>query len=125
MQVIEVCISTSHMNGGMYQCAVHAPKLKCRRIDAGRIEAKIGAIEGAQSKGAHLYVRMHERSPKSYIKLFSCSDDILRAIDKLKVLGGGFELIPMGGGRYLVQSVPGELNMDHTRVLQLAEVLKL
>lgn len=50
------------------------------------------------------------------------SDDILRAIDKLKVLGNGFELIPLGSGRFLVQSVPGELNMDHTRVLQLAEV---
>lgn len=46
---------------------------------------------------------------------------MLRAIDKLKVLGAGFELLPMGGGRYLVQSVPAELSMDHTRVLQLAE----
>ena len=26
------------------------------------------------------------------------------------------------GGSYLVQSVPAELNMDHTTVLQLAEV---
>ena len=30
-------------------------------------------------------------------------------------------MIPMKGGR-LVQSVPGELNMDHTAVLQKAEV---
>eukprot|EP00058_Branchiostoma_floridae_P006517 XP_002592005.1 hypothetical protein BRAFLDRAFT_79594 [Branchiostoma floridae] len=48
-------------------------------------------------------------------------DDLLRAIKKLKVLGSGFTAIPVGGGRYLVQSVPGELNMDHTTVLQLAE----
>lgn len=27
----------------------------------------------------------------------------------------------MGGGRFLVQSVPGELSMDDTRILQLAE----
>ena len=27
------------------------------------------------------------------------------------------------GGTYLIQSVPAELNMDHTVVLQLAEVL--
>uniref|UniRef100_A0A8R1EG15 Vacuolar-sorting protein SNF8 n=1 Tax=Caenorhabditis japonica TaxID=281687 RepID=A0A8R1EG15_CAEJA len=38
-----------------------------------------------------------------------------------KVLGNGFELVPLGGGRFLVQSVPGELSMDHSRVLQLAE----
>lgn len=30
-------------------------------------------------------------------------------------------MIPIGGGRFLVQSVPGELSMDDTRVLQLAE----
>lgn len=44
-----------------------------------------------------------------------------RAIKKLRVLGGGFTVIPVGGRR-LVQSVPGELNMDHTAVLQRAEV---
>lgn len=49
-------------------------------------------------------------------------DDLLRAIKKLKVLGNGFGIIPVGG-TYLVQSVPAELNMDHTVVLQLAEVL--
>ncbi|XP_056368265.1 vacuolar-sorting protein SNF8 isoform X1 [Oenanthe melanoleuca] len=47
-------------------------------------------------------------------------DDLLRAIKKLKVLGSGFGIIPVGG-TFLVQSVPAELNMDHTVVLQLAE----
>ena len=46
---------------------------------------------------------------------------MLMAIKKLKVLGNGFSVIPMGG-RYLVQAVPGELTMDHTTVLQHAEV---
>ncbi|KAG2458631.1 SNF8 protein, partial [Polypterus senegalus] len=47
-------------------------------------------------------------------------DDLTRAIKKLKSLGNGFSMIPVGG-TYLVQSVPAELNMDHTVVLQLAE----
>uniref|UniRef100_A0A3Q0RYP0 Vacuolar-sorting protein SNF8 n=1 Tax=Amphilophus citrinellus TaxID=61819 RepID=A0A3Q0RYP0_AMPCI len=47
-------------------------------------------------------------------------DDLVRAIKKLKVMGNGFGMIPVGGS-YLVQSVPAELNMDHTVVLQLAE----
>ncbi|XP_029821198.1 vacuolar-sorting protein SNF8 [Manacus vitellinus] len=47
-------------------------------------------------------------------------DDLLRAIKKLKVLGNGFGIIPVGG-TFLIQSVPAELNMDHTVVLQLAE----
>ena len=45
---------------------------------------------------------------------------MLRAIKKLKVLGNGFTVIPLGA-RYLVQSVPGELSMDQTAVLQQAE----
>ena len=50
-------------------------------------------------------------------------DDMARAIKKLRVLGGGFAIIPVGKTR-LVQSVPGELNMDHAAVLQKAEVGK-
>ncbi len=46
------------------------------------------------------------------------------AIKKLKVLGNGFSVIPMGG-RHLVQAVPGELTMDHTTLLQHAEVCTL
>ena len=46
----------------------------------------------------------------------------MRAIKKLKAMGNGFGMIPVGGS-YLVQSVPAELNMDHTVVFQLAEVI--
>ena len=50
-------------------------------------------------------------------------DDILRAIKKLKDLGNGFALIPLGKEKYLVQSIPGELSMDQTVILQKAETL--
>ena len=49
-----------------------------------------------------------------------CRDDIARAIKKLKLLGNGFAIIPVGKRRF-VQSVPGELNLDHSTVLQRAE----
>ena len=51
-------------------------------------------------------------------------DDLLRAIKKLKVLGTGFTVIPLKSGRYLVQSVPGEMSMDQLSVLQEAEKSK-
>uniref|UniRef100_A0A8D2M3V7 Vacuolar-sorting protein SNF8 n=1 Tax=Zonotrichia albicollis TaxID=44394 RepID=A0A8D2M3V7_ZONAL len=54
------------------------------------------------------------------VSVCPCRDDLLRAIRKLKVLGSGFGIIPVGG-TVLVQSVPAELSMDHTVVLQLAE----
>jgi len=44
-----------------------------------------------------------------------------RAIKKLKALGGGFELVRIGGARY-ARSVPGELNMDKNAVLSAAQV---
>lgn len=47
-------------------------------------------------------------------------DDLQRAIEKLKVLGEGFRLIPTER-RYIVQSVPAELSMDHTNIIQQAE----
>ena len=47
-----------------------------------------------------------------------------RAIKKLHVMGSGFQVIPVGK-KQLVQSVPGELSMDHTATLQLAQVITL
>ncbi|XP_057975854.1 vacuolar protein sorting-associated protein 22 homolog 1 isoform X3 [Malania oleifera] len=47
-------------------------------------------------------------------------DDCLRAISKLKVLGGGYEVISVGKKK-LVRSVPTELNKDHNEILELAQ----
>ena len=46
------------------------------------------------------------------------NEDLLAAAKKLMIFGNGFTIVPIGKGRYLVQSVPGELSMDHTAVLQ-------
>ncbi|RZF37427.1 hypothetical protein LSTR_LSTR011704 [Laodelphax striatellus] len=45
-------------------------------------------------------------------------EDLLSAARKLRIFGNGFSIVPIGKGQYLVQSVPGELSMDHTAVLQ-------
>lgn len=46
------------------------------------------------------------------------TDDVLRAAKKLSVLGNGFKVIQLGKGKYMVQSVPGELSMDQNIILQ-------
>jgi ESCRT-II complex subunit VPS22 len=48
-------------------------------------------------------------------------DDCRRAIKKLDVFGNAFTLIPMGNGRYMIQSLPDGMNNDHSQVLKLAE----
>ncbi|XP_014259846.1 vacuolar-sorting protein SNF8 [Cimex lectularius] len=45
------------------------------------------------------------------------NEDILCAAKKLNMFGNGFKILPVGGGRYVVQSVPGEMSMDQTSVL--------
>jgi len=47
-------------------------------------------------------------------------DDIERASKKLKTLGSGFQLLSVGNQK-MIQSVPCELNNDHTTVLVLAQ----
>ena len=48
-------------------------------------------------------------------------DDCMRSIKKLHAFGNGFTLIQMKNDRHLVQSIPDEMNLDHTKVLQMAE----
>lgn len=87
VQIIEVCLATSHRNGGLI----------------GIDELRQRVIKSRSKKSQEISV-----------------DDLLRAIKKLKVLGNGFTVIPMGR-TYMIQSVPGELSMDHTTVIQQAQ----
>jgi len=48
------------------------------------------------------------------------TDDIERAVKKLKVLGKGFEILSVGSTKML-QTVPCELNTDHMTVMVLAQ----
>ena len=56
---------------------------------------------------------------------YSYSDDIIRAVKKLKVLGPGFSMISLKSTQdtsdILIRSIPGELTADHTKVLKAAE----
>nr|CAG4641878.1 EOG090X09XM [Eurycercus lamellatus] len=94
IQVIEVCLATSHRNGGL----ITLSELRSRLVKA-------------RGKAQH-----HQEIS---------NDDILRAINKLKVLGSGFTTVPLRGSKdmseLLIRSVPGELSADHTSVLKAAE----
>ncbi|KAH3715399.1 vacuolar-sorting protein SNF8-like [Dreissena polymorpha] len=87
VQIIEVCLATSHRNGGL----ISIEELRERLIKS--------------------------RSKKSQEISY---DDLLRAIKKLKALGNGFTVLTVGN-TYMVQSVPGELTLDHTTVIQHAQ----
>eukprot|EP00887_Chlorella_sp_A99_P002409 scaffold10.g2409.t1 len=48
-------------------------------------------------------------------------DDLLRAIDKLAVLGGGFAVVTIGARRF-VRSVPTQLSTDANRLIEVAQL---
>lgn len=75
----------------------------------------------ASNGGLIFLEELRERLIKSRGKRQSqdiSTDDVLRAAKKLSVLGNGFKVVQLGKGKYLVQSVPGELSMDQSIVLQ-------
>uniref|UniRef100_A0A1A9WPH0 Vacuolar-sorting protein SNF8 n=1 Tax=Glossina brevipalpis TaxID=37001 RepID=A0A1A9WPH0_9MUSC len=48
------------------------------------------------------------------------NEDILMAAKKLSIFGNGFIVHKMGKGKYIVQSIPGELSMEETTILTAA-----
>lgn len=58
------------------------------------------------------------------VRVYSLScvfrDDIERAAKKIKILGSGFQVLSVGS-KTMIQSVPCELNQDHTTVLVVAQ----
>lgn len=47
-------------------------------------------------------------------------EDILMAAKKLSIFGNGFVVHKLGKGKYIVQSIPGELSMEETNILNAA-----
>ncbi len=47
-------------------------------------------------------------------------DDIMRAVDKIKVLGSGFRIVRIGN-KWMVISVPMEINQDHEVIMDISQ----
>lgn len=86
VQIVELCVATSHRNGGVISL-----EEVLRRLN-------------------------HRRKPDNQISV----DDLVRAVKKLHVLGSGMEIVGTGDSQFMY-SIPGELSMDHTTLLQHAE----
>jgi ESCRT-II complex subunit VPS22 len=90
VQIIDVCLGTRHKNGGL--------------MEVNALRDRVNALRPKTAQPVSL-------------------DDIERSIGKLKVLGSSYGLRKMGAPPnelVVVQSVPLELNHDHTTALQLA-----
>lgn len=94
VQVVEVCMATSHRTGGFMQLRDLLERVKASR-NVAKVKFNSSADEIEQ-------------------------EDLLKAIEKLSKLGGGIKAIP-SGKTFIIQSVPSELSMDSTVVLLQAQ----
>lgn len=92
---IEICVATRPLNGGVIS-------LK----ELVRLLRKKGS---ARNKGNGGTVDVISK------------DDVERAVAKLEVLGDGYKVVTTAKKGKLVTSIPLELSLDHTTVLDLAE----
>lgn len=86
VQIVDVCLATRPINGGL--------------LDLAELQVRLERMRGSRAQAIG-------------------EDDIVRAVGKLKLLGGGYDLRNVGA-RKMIVSVPYELNPDHATVLQLA-----
>ncbi len=99
VQIVEVCMAASHRTGGL----MDVDELRIRLIKSRGGKHSKNQVQ-QQITVSFQTIRVTRTSFSQEIT----NDDILRAIKKLKILGNGFTLIPLGSGKYLVQSIPGK-----------------
>ncbi|KAI3379630.1 hypothetical protein SNEBB_001795 [Seison nebaliae] len=87
VQIIEICLATQHLNGGL--------------MEIGDLKRKL-----------------NESRPSNATPI--CEDDVQRTVDKLSVLGNGFQLMKLSNIT-MIRSLPIELSMDHLRLIELAK----
>ena len=141
VQIIEICLATRERNGGKSLLSISLPPSPRTHTTTITKNTPLPPLSGVSKKinekvGENLIIinfsiviglmsfeelRRRVLATSGKTRQDVTEDDLARAIKKLRVLGGGFAVIPIGKHR-LVQSVPGELNMDHKAVLQKAEV---
>lgn len=93
VRVVETCSATRGENGGL----IGVRELRDRLM----LRARQRGLEGAPEV---------------------TEDDVLRAVDTLKPLGGSYSVMRVGNRPY-IRSVPKELNTDQSAVLEAVQVL--
>eukprot|EP00871_Galdieria_phlegrea_P005365 jgi/Galph1/582/GphlegSOOS_G5356.1 len=101
VKVSEICMATRPVNGGLI-CIDEVKRLLCNRDDLCRT--------GQRIRRGGITQRSYDIS----------SDDISRAIQRLRVLGTAYTIIYLGDMAY-IRSIPGELNHDHTFILSVSK----
>lgn len=111
IQLIEICMASTRTNGGLMRLGELTQRVRqCRMTGVRRSKS---ATTTATTTGSNAGKGQAEVS----------ADDVLRALSKLHMLGGGLKVVKCGSNinDYIVQSVARELSGDDEAALQLAQ----
>jgi ESCRT-II complex subunit VPS22 len=97
VQIVDVCLSLRDRTGGL--------------VSLEELTSRIRVMRG----GSVVAAAASDKSSSKHTKI--TSDDVVKALEKLSVLGGGYRVVYIGTEKYIV-SVPYELNDDQTTVLR-------
>lgn len=115
VQVLECCIASRDVNGGLITVDELLKLVRQRRQGRPLTPNGLSRVTSDSSSSSNQSEDINE-------------EDILSAIDKIQVLGNGFRIVDLPNNparnqpaRKMILSVPTELNTDHLTLVQLAE----
>ncbi|KAF9420709.1 ESCRT-II subunit protein snf8 [Podila epigama] len=122
IQIIDVCLSTRALNGGLMELS--EVKRRVERMRGIRSSPSTGAAATSSTSSSS---QNNNNAGSSKWALLSkdtsmeiTEDDMLRAIKTLSPLGSGFQVFEIGNKK-MVSSVPRELNRDQSVILGLVQ----
>ncbi|KAF9435805.1 ESCRT-II subunit protein snf8 [Entomortierella beljakovae] len=116
IQIIDVCLSTRALNGGLMELS--EVKRRVERMRGVR-DGKSTSNNSSNSKPNSIGSKLASMSNKD-TSMEVTEDDVLRSIKTLAPLGSGFQVLQIGDKK-MVSSVPRELNRDQSTVLALVQ----
>ncbi|KAF9205824.1 ESCRT-II subunit protein snf8 [Haplosporangium sp. Z 27] len=114
IQIIDVCLSTRALNGGLMELSEVKRRVERMR---GKRDIKAPSSTSSNAHSNSLSSKLANMSSKD-TNIEITEDDVFRSIKTLAPLGSGFQVLQIGDKK-MVSSVPRELNRDQSAILAL------
>lgn len=124
IQIIDVCLSTRALNGGLMELSEVKRRVErmrgVRNPSTTQTQTNNSGSKWANAFSAAAAATSSSQS-KENISMEITEDDVLRSVKTLAPLGSGFQVLQIGDKK-MVSSVPRELNRDQSVILGLVQV---
>ncbi|KAF9113228.1 Vacuolar protein sorting-associated protein SNF8 [Mortierella sp. AM989] len=115
IQIIDVCLSTRALNGGLMELSEVKRRVERMR---GIRDNKPASSSSSNNTPSNIISSKWASISNKDTSMEITEDDVLRSIKTLAPLGSGFQVLQIGDKK-MVSSVPRELNRDQSAILAL------